>query len=83
MCGAAEETGRPHHVHHIDMQKGNYATITLLYDKLFRWDILVHAYERCKPTRAKREWTARRSRPGAGAGTPTAGTWHQTNGAAA
>ena len=24
-----------HHVHHIDMQKGNYATITLLYDKLF------------------------------------------------
>lgn len=25
-----------HHVHHIDMQKGNYATITLLYDKLFR-----------------------------------------------
>ena len=24
-----------HHVHHIDMQKGNYATITLLYDRLF------------------------------------------------
>jgi len=22
-------------VHHIDMQKGNFATITLLYDKLF------------------------------------------------
>lgn len=24
-----------HHVHHINMHKGNYATITLLYDKLF------------------------------------------------
>jgi sterol desaturase/sphingolipid hydroxylase (fatty acid hydroxylase superfamily) len=24
-----------HHVHHIDMQKGNYATITLLYDRMF------------------------------------------------
>lgn len=26
---------KKHHVHHIDMHKGNYATITLLYDKLF------------------------------------------------
>lgn len=26
---------RKHHIHHIDMHKGNYATITLLYDKLF------------------------------------------------
>ncbi len=24
-----------HHVHHIDMHKGNYATITLFYDKIF------------------------------------------------
>lgn len=24
-----------HHVHHIDMHRGNYATITLFYDKLF------------------------------------------------
>ena len=24
-----------HHVHHIDMQKGNYATITLFYDRVF------------------------------------------------
>lgn len=24
-----------HHVHHINMHKGNYATITLLYDRLF------------------------------------------------
>ena len=24
-----------HHVHHENMHKGNYATITLLYDKLF------------------------------------------------
>ncbi|MBE9538969.1 MAG: sterol desaturase family protein, partial [Proteobacteria bacterium] len=24
-----------HHVHHINMHKGNYATITLLFDKLF------------------------------------------------
>jgi sterol desaturase/sphingolipid hydroxylase (fatty acid hydroxylase superfamily) len=26
---------RKHHVHHIDMQKGNYATITLFYDWVF------------------------------------------------
>jgi sterol desaturase/sphingolipid hydroxylase (fatty acid hydroxylase superfamily) len=26
---------RKHHVHHVDMHKGNYATITLLYDRLF------------------------------------------------
>jgi sterol desaturase/sphingolipid hydroxylase (fatty acid hydroxylase superfamily) len=26
---------KKHHVHHENMQKGNYATITLLYDKLF------------------------------------------------
>jgi len=26
---------RKHHIHHIDMQHGNYSTITLLYDKLF------------------------------------------------
>lgn len=26
---------RKHHAHHVDMHKGNYATITLLYDKLF------------------------------------------------
>ena len=26
---------RKHHVHHENMQKGNYATITLLYDRLF------------------------------------------------
>lgn len=26
---------RKHHIHHIDMHKGNYATITLLYDRLF------------------------------------------------
>ena len=24
-----------HHVHHENMHKGNYATITLFYDKLF------------------------------------------------
>ena len=24
-----------HHVHHIDMSKGNYATVSLLYDKMF------------------------------------------------
>ena len=24
-----------HHIHHIDMSHGNYATITLLFDKLF------------------------------------------------
>lgn len=24
-----------HHIHHIDMSKGNYATVSLLYDKLF------------------------------------------------
>jgi sterol desaturase/sphingolipid hydroxylase (fatty acid hydroxylase superfamily) len=26
---------RKHHAHHIDMQHGNFATITLLYDKMF------------------------------------------------
>jgi sterol desaturase/sphingolipid hydroxylase (fatty acid hydroxylase superfamily) len=34
-AGLAVEDERNHAVHHEKMRKGNYVTITLLYDKLF------------------------------------------------